>query len=151
MTTTSTSKNSSSRRPAWYTDADDSAWDKIKEAFQRDWTQTKHDFGADEPNLDQQVGDTVSQAVGSKPIPPGEMKTPHPDSIRDEYNEIDEPAYRYGYAASRYYGLDRDWDDETEESMQKEWGDKNEWERQREAIRRGWNFGKSQNAVSKPR
>lgn len=138
-------------RPAWYSDEDDTAWSKIKAAFQRDWTQTKHDFGGNEPNLDQQVGDTISQAAGSKPIPPGNAKTPHNKTGHlDAYNEEDEPAYRYGYAASRHYS-DREWDDATEEEMQTEWGDKSEWERRREAIRRGWLYGRNEDLPRQPR
>ena len=133
------------KRPSWYTDEDDTAWSKIKAAFRRDWQQTKHDFGGKEPNLNQQVGDTVSQAAGSKPIPPGNMPTPHASKtsesrVIDEYREEDEPAYRYGYAAYRHLG--NEWNDDTEANLRREWGDETEWERRREAIRRGWTFGK---------
>src|SRR5580765_7816931 len=96
-------------RPAWYTDEDDTAWDKVKAAFRRDWKQTKHDFGGNEPDLNQQVGDTISQATGTKPIPPGNAKTPHSTDV-PSYNEDDELAYRYGYAAGRHFTED-DWDD----------------------------------------
>jgi hypothetical protein len=132
-------------RPAWYTAEDDTAWAKVKAAFQRDWTQTKHDFGGNEPNLNQQVGDTVSQATGSKPIPPGNAKTPHTkDGHLDAYNDDDEPAYRYGYAASRHYKTDGTWNEQTEANLRKEWGDDTEWERRRDAIRRGWAYGHKQ-------
>ncbi|MDB5345274.1 MAG: hypothetical protein JWP89_3651 [Schlesneria sp.] len=138
-------------RPAWYTEEDDTAWSKVKAAFQRDWTQTKHDMGGNEPNLDQQVGDTISQATGSKPIPPGNAKTPHNKTGQLEaYNDADEPAYRYGYAASRHYA-DREWDDTTESEMQAEWADKNEWERRREAIRRGWLYHRNEDLPRQPR
>ena len=103
------------KRPSWYTEEDDSAWEKVKEAFRRDWQQTKHDFGSKVPDLNQNVGDTVSQATGSKPIPPANVPTAHPRSGKtDTYNEVDEPAYRYGYAASRRYGTQNEWDDRTE-------------------------------------
>ena len=132
-------------RPSWYTSEDDTAWEKVKSAFRRDWQQTKHDFGGKEPNLNQQVGDTVAQATGSKPIPPGNAPTPHPSANKaDAYNDADEPAYRYGYAASRHYGADEDWSDETEAMLQNDWSDQSEWERHREAVRRGWTFGKLQ-------
>ena len=58
MSTTTTN------RPAWYSDEDDTAWAKIKAAFARDWKQTKHDFGANEPNLNHQLGDTIAQETG---------------------------------------------------------------------------------------
>ncbi len=130
------------KRPAWYSDADDTAWEKIKAAFQRDWQQTKHDFGGKAPNLNQQVGDTVAQATGSKAIPPANVKTPHStDGKLEGYNEADEPAYRYGFAASRHYGKSDDWNDQTEANLRKEWGDEKEWEHRRDAIRRGWTYG----------
>jgi hypothetical protein len=131
-------------RPAWYTAEDDTAWAKVKAAFRRDWQQTKHDFGGNEPNLNQQVGDTISQAAGSKPIPPGNAKTPHStDGKLDAYNDDDEPAYQYGYAASRHFSA-QDWDDETEAMLQKDWGDQPDWQRRSAAIRRGWTYGKTQ-------
>ena len=94
-------------RPAWYTEEDDTAWNRIKAAFRRDWRQTQHDFGGSEPNLNQQVGDTLSQAAGSKPIPPANAQTPHPQD--PSYNEDDEHAYKYGYAAYRHYGRNSQW------------------------------------------
>jgi hypothetical protein len=148
MMTAATTRTTS--RPAWYSEADDTAWEKVKAAFRRDWQQTKHDFGGNVPDLNQQVGDTVSQAVGSKAIPPANAKTPHSiDGKIDAYNDDDEPAYRYGYAASRHYGVESDWDDATEATLRKEWGDETEWERRREAIRRGWTYGKYQTSGSK--
>jgi len=136
-------------RPAWYTAEDDTAWGKIKAAFRRDWTQTKHDLGANEPNLNQQVGDTVSQAAGSKPVPPGNAKTPHTkDGQLESYNDDDEPAYRYGYAASRHF--ESDWDDATEASLQEDW-DETEWQRRRAAIRRGWSYGKDESFRNRAR
>lgn len=130
-------------RPAWYTDEDDTAWNKVKAAFRRDWKQTKHDFGGNEPDLDQEVGDTVSQATGNAPIPPGNAKTPHNrEGTLDAYNDDDEPAYRYGYAASRHFS-NQDWDTETEAMLQRDWGDQPDWQRRSDAIRRGWTYGKT--------
>ena len=134
-------------RPAWYTAEDETAWAKVKAAFRRDWQQTKHDFGSKEPNLNQQVGDTVAQASGSKPIPPGNVKSPHSaDGKIDAYNEEDEPYYQYGYAARQHYATDCNWDEQTEATIRKEIGDNTDWERRREAIRRGWAY-----ANNKPR
>lgn len=129
-------------RPNWYTKDDDSTWERVKAAFHRDWKQTKHDFGGDEPDLDQQVGDTVSQAAGSKPIPPGNVPTPHPDSDPDVYRDTDEPAYKYGYTAYRHFGSQCEWCDDTEARLQKDWNDDADWERRRTAVRRGWNYAK---------
>jgi len=133
-------------RPAWYSNEDDSAWERIKEAFRRDWRQTKHDFGGKEPDLNQQVGDTVSQATGSKPIPAANAKTPHPAPASEAYSEADEPAYRFGYAAYRHYGKRSDWGDATEAQLESDWGDKADWQRRRAAVQRGWLYGKSRSS-----
>ena len=130
-------------RPSWYTDEDDSAWERVKTAFRRDWKQTKHDFGADEPNLNQQVGDTISQAAGSKPIPQDNVPTPHPEEIdEDVYREVDEPAYSYGYAAFRHFGNECEWCEETETRLRNDWSDKADWESRRRSVRRGWEYAK---------
>jgi len=133
------------RRPSWYTDEDDGAWTKIKAAFRRDWQQTKHDFGGKQPDLNQRAGDTMSQAAGRKPIPPDNAKTSHPDETAAEvYDEADEPAYRFGYAASRHFP--GDWDDRMEETLRADYGgDETEWERRHGAIRRAWNYGRREN------
>jgi hypothetical protein len=49
---------------AWWSKDNDSNWDKVKGAFQRDWEQTKHDLGASSPDLKQDIPDTVKQAAG---------------------------------------------------------------------------------------
>lgn len=47
---------------------------KPGEAIKRDWEQTKHDIKKDSGReLNQDVGDTVGQAVGKKPIPPRDV------------------------------------------------------------------------------
>ncbi|MFL5320033.1 MAG: hypothetical protein ACJ790_10300 [Myxococcaceae bacterium] len=42
---------------------------KVKEAFKRDWEQTKHDITRKGTDLNQNVGDTVKQAAGKEPVP----------------------------------------------------------------------------------
>src|ERR1700750_1006454 len=79
----------------WWSADDDSSWSKVKEAFRRDWEQTKHDFGSDTArDLNQDVPDTVKQAAGKQPTPPS--NTPN----FEDY----EPAFRFGHGARRYYG-----------------------------------------------
>ena len=132
-------------RPNWYTESDDSAWSHIKEAFRRDWQQTEHDFGANASNLNQQIGDTLGQATGSKPIPPGNMPTPHAPKA-SSYHDEDEPNYRYGYAAYRHFVAESEAPDDawenSEETIRNEWHNPSEWEQRRDAIRRGWDYGR---------
>jgi len=47
-------------------------WERIKEALQRDWDQTKFDLGlSGGQELHQEVSSTLKQAVGSEPPPNG--------------------------------------------------------------------------------
>ena len=101
----------------------------MKAAFRRDWEQTKHDFGGKAPDLNQDVDDTVGQAVGTRPIPAGNLPN----------FEESEPAYRFGYGAHRYYhGRYPEWNDDLEDELRAEWS--GDWEKSRTAIRRGWDY-----------
>ena len=49
--------------------------DDVKDALKRDWEQTKSDLpGMEGKDLDQDVDDTVKQAVGSEEPPPADVK-----------------------------------------------------------------------------
>ena len=53
---------------------------KPGEALKRDWEQTKHDFNKNAgKELNQDVGDTVAQAVGAKKTPLRNVPTPDLD------------------------------------------------------------------------
>ena len=131
MTIHSTYKN-----PAWWDTENESAWDRVKSAFKRDWDQTKHDMGGDEPDTDQKISNTVKQAAGKEAIPP---------RFEPTYDEL-EPAYRYGYGAKVHYSEDYpEWDDELEARLKEEWGTlepsrKAAWDADREAIQHAWDF-----------
>jgi hypothetical protein len=120
--------------PRWWTDDYTSAWDRVKEAFRRDWEQTKHDWGAGGRDLKQDVPDTLGQAAGTRPVPP-----PH----QPNYEE-DEPAARFGYGARRYYGNRYpQWNNELEATLRQDWESvryDQDWDRARRAIRRGWDY-----------
>jgi len=122
------------RNPKWWNKENDSAWDRVKAAFKRDWDQTKHDFGGDEPDTDQDVDDTVKQASGKQSIPPRGEPT---------YEEI-EDAYRFGYGARSQYGKQySSWNDQLESQLQTDWRDTyndRDWQRYRQSIRRGWDY-----------
>ena len=121
--------------PKWWTPENDSSWSHVKEAMRRDWDQTKHDFGGNQPNLNQSVGHTVRQAAGTETIP-----APNEPS----YDDV-EPAYRYGYAARSQYGKKyTDWE-QAEAQLKREWEElepahRQTWMQDRAAIRYGWEF-----------
>ena len=118
----------------WWNNENDTAWNNVKEAFHRDWEQTKHDFGANSPELKQDVPDTVKQAAGKQVIPP--PKQPN--------FEEHEPAFRFGYGARLHYGKDfPEWDNRLELALQKEWSpsaDEANWNHYRKAVRYGYEF-----------
>jgi hypothetical protein len=122
--------------PTWWNDSHNSAWERTKEALHRDWEQTKADLSDGGKELNQDVGDTVKQAVGKQAIPPGDR----PNAV--SWNDA-EPAVRYGYGARQHF-QGREWSDELERDLEKDWGGSGEssWQRVKDAVRRGWNSAK---------
>ena len=122
------------KNPKWWTPENDSAWERTKAAFKRDWDQTKHDFGGNEPDTDQNVGDTVKQAAGKEPIPPRREPT---------YEDV-EPAYRFGYGARSYYrNKYPQWNNEVETRLKEDWTSTNpdeDWNENREIIHRAYDY-----------
>jgi hypothetical protein len=118
---------------SWWSKEHDSAWENVKDAFRRDWTQTKHDFGGNAPDLNQDVDDTVKQAAGKQAIPPSNVPN----------FEEHEAALRFGYGASRHYGKRYPkWDDKLEATLRKEWAatDDLSWNRYAKSVRRGYEY-----------
>src|SRR4029450_12636062 len=96
------------KNPRWWNAQNDSAWERVKAAFKRDWDQTKHDVGGKKPDTNQNVTDTVKQATGKEPIPPRGQPT---------YEEA-EAAYRFGYGARSHYGKKHsNWDPSLEKEL----------------------------------
>lgn len=130
--------------PNWWNHEYDTAWERMKAAVQRDWDQTKHDFGGDEPDIKQNVGDTVAQAAGKEPVPPRGVPT---------YEEV-ESAYRFGYGARRHYGEEfTAWNADLETQLEEDWettfpDEKAAWARYRPVVRRGWELEKSGTGTS---
>lgn len=127
----------SSWTPSWYKQEKHGVgWERVKEAMRRDWEQTKHDFGGRQPDLDQDVQDTVKQAAGKQEIPPGNQPNmpdhlPQP-SASVGWADAEEPLF-YGYAARREFGASHpQWDDGLERSL------KGEWEKAKDTSRKGW-------------
>ncbi len=128
-------------RPSyWKDDTHGSGWDRAKEALKRDWEQTKADFSKTAgKELNQDVGDTVKQAVGAEKIPA--PNTPNPESTK--WEDV-EPAVAYGYGASKEYGAKYSkWDNDLETKLKTEW-DKDKTGRSfddvKRNIRTGWDY-----------
>ena len=122
------------KNPRWWNKDNDSAWERVKAAFKRDWDQTKHDFGGKQPDTNQDVDDTVKQAAGKQPIPPRGQPV---------YEEI-EDAHRFGYGARSHYSKSySNWNNDLETQLRRDWqetyGDR-DWMLYREEIRRGWDY-----------
>jgi len=121
--------------PSWWNDEHESAWDRVKGAMKRDWEQTKADVSSKGHELNQDVGDTVKQAAGKQPIPPGNL----PNRDDDAWEDV-EPSFRYGVGARSQYG-DREWDDRIESKLKEEWGDLKSgrtWDEAKGWVRRAW-------------
>jgi hypothetical protein len=124
--------------PRWWTKDNSSAWDHVKEAMHRDWEQTKADFSKNAGHeLNQQVGNTVKQAVGKDPVPPGNV--PNPKGA--DWNHV-EPALRYGYGARSEYGQQHPaWDQALEGKLHADWDglkSDQDWTQSKEYIKKGW-------------
>lgn len=124
------------KNPSWWTSENDSAWDRTKAAFKRDWDQTKHDMGGNEPDTAQNVKDTVKQAAGKEPIPPRGVVA---------FDQV-EAAYRFGYGARAHYGKKyTNWGDDVEDALRREWYVTNpdrSWDDDAEYIQKGWDYKK---------
>ncbi|HEX5397717.1 MAG TPA: hypothetical protein VFY06_01560 [Verrucomicrobiae bacterium] len=120
------------KNPTWWTAENDSAWDRTKAAFKRDWDQTKHDLGGKQPDTEQHVTDTVKQAAGKEIIPPRGVAA---------YDKA-EPAYRFGHGARSHYGKKYpQWDDQLETELKRDWQTTNpdrNWNDDRGYIQDAW-------------
>lgn len=66
--------------PTWHEPRHDTAWSRVKDAFRRDWEQTKADMPGQHGHLlNQNIGDTLGQAFGSRPVLSLDQKT-HPNT-----------------------------------------------------------------------
>jgi hypothetical protein len=117
------------------------AWDRVKEAFRRDWEQTWHDLsihGGHE--LNQEVRDTVKQIAGKEPIPGGDR--PNPPRVLGEWIDVELPM-EYGFGARAHYREYAAWTPELEKKLQSEWEQGRSktghgWAEVREHVRRGF-------------
>ena len=109
--------------PTWWTDEHTSRWHEVKNAFRRDWEQTKHDLGSSKAaDLQQSAGDTIRQATGRQP--------------QLGFDDL-EPAFRFGYGARSHYGSPG-WDEDVEKRLSADYpGD---FRRDQEYVRRGYEY-----------
>jgi hypothetical protein len=129
--------------PSFWTDEQQSAWDRVKDALHRDWLQTKADFhlrgGAE---IDQTAKDTMKQAAGKEPGPAtaeGRIGWEHARH-----------AIRLGHGAATFWTWEASFSDELEARVRAEWealGTGISWEEARPLIRHGWEQGRKDVAV----
>jgi hypothetical protein len=123
----------SQKNPKWWTQENDSSWNRVKAAMKRDWDQTKHDFGGNSPETKQNVNDTVKQSTGKEAIPPRGQPV----------YEKAEPALRFGYGARSYYAKRYPtWNSDLEKELSRDWSELGEgdWDAQSHFVRTGWEY-----------
>jgi hypothetical protein len=126
------------KNPTWWNKDNDSSWERVKAAVKRDWDQTKHDMGANQPDTKQNANDTVKQAAGKESIPPRGAQV----------YEKAEPAFRFGYGARSNYGKKYPaWNKDLETQLRTDWTSSNpdakgSWDENAEYVRSGWNYQK---------
>jgi hypothetical protein len=126
------------KHPSWWTNDYATSWDKVKEAFRRDWEQTKADLSKKAGHdLHQNIGDTVKQAAGKEAIPA--KNTPNPSAKNwDDF----EPALQLGHAARLHYGAaHKAWTPDLEQKLQKDWdavGSNRGWSDVQDYVRKGF-------------
>jgi hypothetical protein len=127
-------------KPNWWSDKHTSAWDRVKDAMERDWEQTKADFSKKQGHeLNQNVGDTVKQAAGKEAIPAGNT----PNVKRVDYSKA-EPALRYGYGASQQFSDHKKWDTTLEGKLRSDWTSQKmegDFDTAKDDIHLGWDRG----------
>ena len=123
--------------PRWWNEQQHgNAWSRAKDALRRDFEQTKNDLTPGAPDLNQDVGDTVKQVMGTAPIPrpgektpasKGEMKSDAKGSFKKgmKFEDVEGPL-SYGYAARmQYENKFPKWDDKLETTLRGEWSSGN--------------------------
>ena len=117
--------------PKWWNEEHESTWTRVKGAMKRDWEQTKSDLSGNRKgrDIDQDVGDTVKQAMGK------------PSATAPEWDRV-ESGYRYGVGARAQFGREyTEWDDRLESRLRNDWDETKSgstWEDVKAAVRRGW-------------
>jgi hypothetical protein len=123
--------------PRFWTDEQQSAWDRVKDAFERDWLQTRSDLHLGGADLGQSAKDTVKQAAGKEPV-----ATTAEGSLGWEHARH---AIRLGHGAATFWTEDDCWCDTLETRLRDEWNDLDtsiEWTEARPLVKHGWELGR---------
>jgi hypothetical protein len=123
-------------RTNWWNLESDGAWDRVKEALQRDWDQTRHDLHLGGHELNQKLGDTMGQAAGNRVMPP--IDVANPPKVIGRWEDAEIPI-GFGYAARREFGGDYpEWNDALEARLQAYWKAAAPWRVVRNLVRHGY-------------
>ena len=130
------------KNPTWWNDKHSSSWDSVKNAFARDWEQTKADFSKDKGHeLNQNAADTVKQAAGKEAALP----VPVPNAKGNDDYASAEPALRYGWGAASQHGDHKEWDSSLEGKLRGDWDSLKSgrtWDDAKQHVRAGWQRAK---------
>jgi len=137
-------------QPTWYKPEHATGWDRVKEAFRRDWQQTKHDLhAAGGHELNQKGSDTLKQAVGKESIPSinDANRSKVIGTLDGEWERV-APSFEYGYSARQYFGgRYLQWNADLEKDLRNEWEaagqtsrDNDAWENVQPFVRRGYDY-----------
>jgi hypothetical protein len=132
---------SSVSQPRWWKRSHTSAWERAKEALRRDWEQTKADLEVGGTYLNQDVDDTLLQAVGAQSIPPRYEPNLEEGVPGMQPWDTVEPAVRYGFGARHHFRNYDRWNPELESRLRADWPEAESgstWEQVKAHVRRGW-------------
>lgn len=125
--------------PRWWVERDETTWGRIKEAFRRDWVQTKFDLtdGRSGEELDQGLIDTLKQMAGRDPLPP--KNEPTGVHLEIAYPPLASRAFELGYNAAGH--VTGEWNPQVESMLRDEWqtiAPDAFWTNHRAAVYLGW-------------
>ncbi len=130
-------ENDQNRRPSptWWEDSHESGWQRARSAMRRDWDQTKSDFtaGRKGADLNQNVGDTVAQALGKKAIPG--PNTPNPMTPQESMRHVRNAAKRMDHEAERWA---KDAEKAIDKTLTEKTAEAHRWEDAERPIRYGY-------------
>lgn len=125
--------------PIWWNQMHDRAWERVKDAFKRNWNQKNYEYGV-HPEVDQSRH-TAKELTNRNVL-----------NIlsRLAFYEEAEPAYCFGYGARLHYGVRfSEWNVELEFRLKADWEmadrrRRSRWLQDRELVLRGWDYATHQ-------